>query len=452
MCLRFFAVFFSCIMLAVQAYALRLDISADTELKGLSYSKIPFSGKTHNAAFLSENTRLGIAVSGLELEKTKSATADISVSFQSLAGLTADKLLENPYLAQPQESFPSADGTPYLREAYVRVNSLLLPNISAVLGRQDYVLGQGISFASDNIGHTGLLLKADDVFWGYGLELFYFNPSRYSVAISTSGSVAGKPELRKADDKYHVYGAAINNRAPDGCWQIYHFWQHYGGAFDGSFAGIADSETRTFTGLRYAMKKKHISFDGEAVAQGGSADLKAGGTGKYSGYAFIMKGSWEQGIYIFDNVKLRLAYGRSSASSADADENSDFYPAFGSRYSGISRSGYGIVAGASLYDIQKSSATANGLPDGYSGLMMANAGIDIPYKGLIFSADYYKFKASGGAVSRKTIGDEVDVMLSFPLGKAFNFDILYGYFSPGAIFGEDAESYSLASFAFKARF
>ena len=121
---------------------------------------------------------------------------------------------------------------------------------------------------------------------------------------------------------------------------------------------------------------------------------------------------------------------------------------------GFSRSGYGAIAGASVYGINPSSKTANGLPDGVSALSVVNVGADIPFKKIVFSADYYKFKADYiNAVSRITVADEVDLRLLCPLGKSLSLELLYAYFSPGEmIFGEDARKTSFASFSVNAKF
>ena len=439
------------------AYAVRLDISADAAFKFNHYSNLIYGEDLYNSSFISEKTRLGFYVSGMELENMPDSSLDIGVSLQSISGLSADKLSKMPALAQPQESYPSENSIPYIQEAYFSIDNLLSPKLSAVIGRQNFSLGQGIALGSDNIGFSGLLVKAKDLFWGYGAELFYFNPSRYDADFTASPSGV---KISKSERKYHVYGAAIDNKTEEGQWQIYHFYQHYGDSSEYSMGGNSVSETRAFSGIRYAMKKKHISFDGEVSVQGGNADLSSGGKGDFSGYAFMMKGSWEQGIYIFDNVKLRLAYGRSSSASYDeggtasTDKDSAFYAALGSRYNGFSRSGYGAIAGASVYGINPSSKTANGLPDGVSALSVVNVGADIPFKKIVFSADYYKFKADYiNAVSRITVADEVDLRLLCPLGKSLSLELLYAYFSPGEmIFGEDARKTSFASFSVNAKF
>ncbi|MBO4556563.1 MAG: alginate export family protein [Elusimicrobiales bacterium] len=438
-------------------YALRLDISAETDMKAANYSNLIYADKNYNSFFISENTKLGFYVYGIEQDAIPDASLDIGISLQSISGMSADKLAENPPLAQSQESYPSVNMTPYMREAYANVHNLFSPKISASIGLQDYSIGQGISLGSSNAGFPGVLLKAQDLFWGYSAEIFYFNPSKYEVSFSVSGSDA---EISKNERKYHVYGGAINNKTEEGEWQAYHFYQHYGYSSTGTFSGQSLSEDRAFTGIRYAMKKKHISFDGEAVLQTGRANLSGGEKGNFSGYAFMLKGSWEQGIYIFDNVKLRLAYGRSSAASYDsagnpsADKDNSFYAALGKKYDGFIRTGYGAIAGASLYDINPSSGTASGLPDGASGLSIVNAGMDIPYKGLSVSADYYKFKADYvNSVSRITAGDEVDLRILWPVGKSLSMELLYAYFSPGEkLFGESAEKTALAAFSVKAKF
>ena len=441
---------------AMPVYAVRLDISAETDVQARSYNKILYLGKSYNDFYISENTKIGVFVSDIELENYPDSRLGLGVSIRSISGLSTDNMAENPPLAQSQESYPSVNAMPYLHEAYIRADRILTEKLSAVVGRQDYSLGQGISLGSDNIGFTGLLLRTENLFWGFGTDMFYFNPSRYDVSFSTSGNHV---ELSKHERKYHVYGLAINNKTEEGEWQAYHFYQHYGEP-SGSVGGNYVSETRSFSGIRYAMRKKHISFDGEAVMQGGTADLSDGGKADFSGYAFMLKGSWEQGIYIFDNVKLRLAYGRSSSASYKndgslaTDRDSSFYAALGRRYDGFSRSGYGAIAAATLYDMSLSSDTANGMPVGYSGISVVNAGADIPFKGLLFSIDYYKFKASSAnAVSKSNIADETDLRIKWPLGSNLSMELLCSYFIPGEkVYGKSAEKTMLSALSVSAKF
>ena len=101
-----------------------------------------------------------------------------------------------------------------------------------------------------------------------------------------------------------------------------------------------------------------------------------------------------------------------------------------------------------------SSDTANGMPVGYSGISVVNAGADIPFKGLLFSVDYYKFKASSAnAVSKSNIADETDLRIKWPLGSNLSMELLCSYFIPGEkVYGKSAEKTMLSALSVSAKF
>ena len=141
---------------------------------------------------------------------------------------------------------------------------------------------------------------------------------------------------------------------------------------------------------------------------------------------------------MFGPSKMRLAYGKSSGNSGPVnDKDKAFLPTFGHRFKGLERDGFGEIVGASLYDIiQTSTSTAagkatNGMPDGLSGLNVINIGADMPYKKLMLSVDFYRFKAAQninqGLVQ---IGNEWDIKAVYPMGEGLRIKAVYAAFRP----------------------
>ena len=168
----------------------------------------------------------------------------------------------------------------------------------------------------------------------------------------------------------------------------------------------------------------------------------------------MMKGSWRQKMGFLGRVKARLAYGKSSGnSSAVADTDKMFLPTFGHKYKGFERDGYGAIMGASLYDTIKTSDTVNGLPDGVSGLNIISFGIDFPYKKLLLSVDFMKFRAaqntSGGSLQ---IGSEIDFNIIYPMSEYLSLKAVYATFTPLGAYAPLTEKTTLASFSIVGKF
>lgn len=417
----------------MNAYALKFDVNAQTELKASNYNQIPYGNQTYSQGMFTENTKLQFKVLDIVLEKTQDSTMDMSITLQSVSGLSSSNTITAPQFLEAQKLLPYSDGTPYIREAYVKINNFLFKNFTAILGRQDFTLGQGITLGTDNVGFTGARFKSGELFWGYAAELFYFRPSYNNY-------------------DYNVYGAMITNTTPEGNWQLYHFIQNNSNSIGNiKFGEQVTSESKNFTGIRYSMQKNHIGFDGEASMQNGSADLASGKSGDYSGYAFMMKGSWQQDIYFFQKTKARLAYGKSSGNgSAIAYSDNAFYSELAPRYNGFERNGYGMIAGATLFDMIKLDNTENGLPAGYSGLTIVNGGIDIPYKKIVLSADYFKFKSENiNSTLPIFSASEVDVKLTYPMGENLSLQAAYAIFTPDI---EGIKASNAAYFLINAKF
>lgn len=397
---------------AVNASATKLDLFSDVELKAANYQHLIY-GKTQTSQPLySEDAALGFVIKNIKLEKAPESSMDVGIVLQSIGSGASTNTINTPQFTDAISRLPSSDGTPFIREAYVKIYKFLRPNITATFGRQDFTLGQGITLDSEDLGLPGGRLEIDHLYHNLKADLFFFRPFR-------------------TDRYYKVYGGSAYYPGNEGLWQVYHFWQRDDGLYQDILFNTT-SKTKKFTGLRYFLSQNQLTFDGEAVIERGTADKPGGKSGSYAAHAFMMKGAWNQDLPYFGKSKLRLGYGRSSGSAgAGAATDKNFFPDFGRKFNGMERDGYGAIAGASLYDIIKTSNTANGLPDGVSGLNIIDIGADLPYKKLLLSADLYKFRASknasGGSLQ---IAGEWDLKATYALGENLRLNVVYAVFTP----------------------
>ena len=404
------------------AYATKLDLSSNVEIRAGNYQHLIYGNARNSQPIFSENATLGFVIKGIQLEKTQGSTMDVGIVLQSIGPGASTNTIISPQFTDAAARLPNSNGTPFIRSAYVRIYKFLRPNITATLGRQDFTLGQGITLSGEDLGLPGGRLEADNIWGRTKVDLFAFRPF-------------------KTDRFFKIYGGTLFYPSTEGLWQVYHFWENDGGA-EQDIMFDALSKTKKFTGARYFLSQKQLTFDGEAVVQRGTAKRLGRTTGKYEAHAFMLKGSWSQDVSFFGKSKIRLAYGRSSGNPGyDSDTDKAFFPAFGGRYSGLERKGYGAIAGASLYDFVKTSSTANGMPYGVSGLNIINLGADLPYKKLTVSVDIYKFRASKNANNGSLqLASEWDMKASYILGENMQLSAVYAVFTPLSLYPESKQA------------
>lgn len=408
--------------LAGGARATKLDLSSNVELRAVNYQHLVYGAESNSQPLYSENATLGFVIKNIQLEKTLDSVMDVGIVLQSVGPGASSNTVLSPQFTDAAALLPHANGTPFVRSAYVKIYKFIKPGITATFGRQDFLLGQGITLSGGDLGLPGGRLEIENVVSRVKADLFAFRP------------FAGGRFFK-------LYGGTAYYPASEGLWQLYHFWEKDDGPSQDLLFNVL-SKTKKFTGVRYFLSHKQLSFDGEAVVQRGSARLAGGGTGSYEAHAFMLKGSWSQDIALFGPSRARLAYGRSSGNPGAASATDKaFFPAFGARFSGLERKGYGAIAGASLYDMIKTSSTANGLPYGVSGLNIINIGADLPYKKLTVSADLYKFRASKNAANGSLqLASEYDFKASYPLGENLQLSAVYAVFTPLGVFADSQQA------------
>jgi len=421
-----FAAFALLLAFTSAARATKLDLSSNVEIKAGNYQNLIYGEARNSQPFYFENATLGFVIKNIQLEKTQDSTMDVGIVLQSIGSGASTSTLTGPQFADAAARLPNINGAPFIHSAYVKIYRFLRPNITATFGRQDFTLGQGITLSGGDLGLTGGRVEADNLLGRLKADLFIFRPFKTNRFLK-------------------IYGGTAYYPTNEGLWQVYHFWEKDDGAASYAIDDIgfsAQSKTKKFTGVRYFLTQKQLTFDGEAVIQRGTAEKTSGAAGKYEGHAFMIKGSWNQNIGFFGQSRLRLAYGRSSGNDgSDSVTNKAFFPTFGGKFNGLERKGYGAIAGASLYDMVKTSSTANGLPYGASGLNVINVGADLPYKKLILSADLYKFRASQNANNGSLqIASEFDLKASYAMGENMQLNAVYAVFTPLGIYPQSKEA------------
>ena len=402
--------------LPMAASATKLDLSSDINIKAANYANLITGGERHGQAVYSENASLGFIIKNIKLEKTENSSMDVGIVLNSVGTGASTSTITAPQFAEAIGRYPDIDGTPFVKEAYIRIYNFLNPRTTATLGRQAFALGQGITLADDGLGLPGARIESDKFWRNLKGEFFFFRPFEDT-------------------DYVKVFGAGIYYPSNEGLWHFYHFWEQ-GAEPMAELGHNSLSRTKKFTGIRYFLNHKQLNFDGEFILQRGSAKGTGGQTTDYTGYAFLIKGLWNQDIAFFGPSKMRLAYGKSSGNSGDVtDKDKAFMPTFGHRFKGVEREGFGEIAGASLYDILQTSATPNGLPNGVSGLNIINLGADMPYKKLALSVDFYKFRASQN-INKESIqiGSEWDLKASYPMGDGLRLKAVYAVFKPMSLY------------------
>ncbi|MFA6433056.1 MAG: hypothetical protein WCW52_00005 [Elusimicrobiales bacterium] len=415
------------------ANATKLDLSSNVDIKAANYTNLMTGDQRKGQAVYSENASLGFIIKGIKLEKTENSSMDVGIVLNSVGAGASTATITAPQFSEAAGRYPSVDGVPFVKEAYIKVYNFLNPRTTVTFGRQAFTLGQGITLADDGLGLPGARIESDKLWHNIKGEFFFFRPF-------------------KDTDYATVTGAGIYYPSNEGLWHLYHFWEQNPQPAAGLGYNTISS-TKKFTGARYFLNYNQLNFDGEFILQRGSAKETAAKTVDYTGYAFLIKGLWSQDIAFFGPSKMRLAYGKSSGNSGVVDaKDKAFLPDFGHRFKGVEREGFGEIAGASLYDIIQTSATKNGLPNGISGLNIINLGADLPYKKLTLSADFYKFRAAQNVNKGSIqIGSELDLKAVYPMGEGLRLKAVYAVFNPMGVYAQTTPI-KLVSFSLTAKF
>ncbi|MEW5951402.1 MAG: hypothetical protein AB1637_05895 [Elusimicrobiota bacterium] len=422
-------------ILSPRAWALKLELNAGVDADIRSYDNLIYKNKQKDFSYHSDNTYINFVIKQIVLEKAENSKMDVFVGIKNVGVDKTSSTVNSAYLNENLSFYPQIN-SPFINQAYAKVYNFYKEGINAYFGKQSYTLGQGIVLSDCGRGFDGLRFDFTDYLGINSAETFIFR------------------DTNKQDNIYKIYGLNIQQNGFDGTWQAYFLNQKRSGAAE-EINLSAENSNKNFAGIRYFTSKNQLAFDGEYVIQSGSSDeVLTGNKVKYKGYAFLLKGQWKQNMPLLGPTRTRLSYGKSSGDSgSNAKENKAFYADLGYRYDGVNRSGFGQIFSASLYDVFRTSDTANGLPSGISGLNIINFGFDWPYKKMLFSVDYIGFRAAENISNPGTfkIGTETDIKAEYKLGEKFSLFAVYAYFNSDSALGS-LKTVKMTSLAIKAKF
>ncbi len=429
----------ACLALALAAPSARaasLDVTASYGMKALSYENLNLGGARDNHAYLTNDARLGVAVRKIALEESRGGeetTMDVGLRLRALGVSGSSVAIASP-LDRAAAYYPRTDLTPFLENAYLRVDRLWGLPLTAVLGRQTFRLGSGLLLDDDGAGLTGALLRGELPWAGMKVQAFVFQD---------------KNPQASAPNSLTLFGASFD-LPTEGTWQLNQLFERdasnqlvYGCTYAGDpeAAGCRVSKAlRSFSSLRYQISYGPLVFDGEAALEKGVA-TPTGATPApnhitYNGNAQVVRMKWKQGLYHAGQGIARVSVARGTGDdTGTATRDEAFYPSHGHRYDGLERAGFGDFYGATAYDAyggNYSTSTKSGLPAGASGLVVVGAGYTPPaYRGFTLDLDYFLYQAERIATGPKTLGMEWDVHLRYPIRDSLSLNAGMAYFKSG---------------------
>ena len=171
------------VLAAPDSRAASLDVTASNKMDAVSYRNIDMGKDPNNQSFLENDARLGLAVKKIDLEQREGedTTLDLGLLLHALGVSGSTATTANSPFSRAAAYYPSTDLSPFIENAYVRVNRLWGAPITATFGRQNYKLGSGLLLDDDGAGFTGVVVRAELPWEGMKVEGFIFqdkNPRR----------------------------------------------------------------------------------------------------------------------------------------------------------------------------------------------------------------------------------------------------------------------------------
>jgi hypothetical protein len=468
------------LLAALPARAANLDVTASYKMRAISYQNLNLTGDKptqNNHSFIGNDARLGIAVRKIDLEPKggEMMTMDVGIVLRALGVTGSTTALQEP-LRRVGANYPSADFTPFLENAYIRVSHFLGYPLEATFGRQSYRLGSGLLLDDDGAGLTGITMRGDLPWWGMKAEGFVFadRDARQASQDAPENSLA-------------LVGFALDLPS-EGVWQLNQLiergrasQQVYGCSYSNAAAGLgappqppsfacyASKTLKSFTSLRYALNYGPIVFDGEAAFEKGIAtpinnpsDTQANGAlnippGRitYNSNAQVVKAKWKQTLPRLGEGIARMSVARGSGDNDGTPTRDEaFFPAHGHQFNGLDRSGFGDFFNATPYSAfggnYGSTTTASGLREGNSGIVVIGIGYTPPaYKGYILDIVYLLFQSERSVNGTHALGSEWDFRIRYNMQDRFGVSVSAALFSAGKASspnGAKAKKYSLEAF------
>lgn len=420
------------------AWGANLDVSASYRMRAVSYSNLNLQDAAefkNNHSFIGNDARLGLAVRKIFLETRngEDMTMDVGVGLRALGVSGSTNALQAPF-DRAANAYPSADLTPFIENAYIRVHNFWGKPVTATFGRQNFRLGSGLLLDDDGAGLSGIAAGGELPFWNMKLTGFAF---------------ADRNPRFGAPNSLALYGLMLELPS-EGSWQLNQLFERdrsFQPVFGCTFAGMTTDNCevskakRSFTSLRYQLHYGDLVFDGEAAVQRGAATPTGVNPAPnhitYRGDAQVVRAKWKQRLYKTGEGIARVSLARGSGDDPGTETTDEaFFPSRGHRHNGLERSGFGEFFAATPYDAyggNYSTSTASGLRQGSSGIVAVGVGYTPPaYRGVILDVDFFLFQAdrirSGAS---RTLGTEWDLRLRYAVQDTFTIALTSAFFTSG---------------------
>ncbi|MBI5595207.1 MAG: hypothetical protein HY928_03860 [Elusimicrobia bacterium] len=426
------------------ASAAGLDVTAEHRMRALSYQGVRMAGGSkEGSSFLSQSTRLGFVFKNIPLgeRRGETQTMDIAVKLRAVGVMGSTTAFSAPF-DKAAAAYPNATYIPFLENAALQTHNLGGIPWDVTFGRQSFTQGSGLLLDDNGAGLSGIAAKGRLPWWGMSAEGFVFqaaHPMSGPGALDVLGATLELPsegtwrlnqlfERDKRDQTVAAAGcrSAVAPAVTAGC-------------------VTASKATRWFSSLSYQLRYGPLVFDGEAALQRGAATPTGPGAPgnhiTYNGNAQVVKAKWRQTFYRSKTTGkkvegiARMSFARGSGDDGGTPSTDEaFFPSHGKRFDGLEREGFGDLFAATPYDAfgGQSTATANGLQRGSSGLVIIGLGATPPaWRDIVLDFDYYLVQAERGGASRG-LGTEMDIRLRHDIRDRLTIRLSAAFFKGGA--------------------
>lgn len=406
---------------ALRAEPGSLNLGVDYGLRGVATLNPDANGSTSGTLnYYSQSARLSLAT-----ELSPGVDVDFRIRSLNVWGLEGS--------GAPLARYPAADGTPWVERAAARLTGLAWNRLTLTLGRQPFLLGDGVLVSDDELGFNGLRA---DVKLPKNLDLTLFT-AKISESLGTgddSDLILGSLGFSRDINRWELSWL----REKTGAASVYQLATGTAAATDVRRDFI---DLRLFGDLKDAYYKLELAFE-SGEAQIGGANTSIGG----SGQRIELGAQTDASRWGRFGVKALYASGSGDDAGTPTKDES-FQPSFTRRWDGFERAGFGSYFGASLSDVFNASAPfsngGSGLPLGASGVKTLGLGLSTVQKvKWTASLDYYLFDSRVKVSGLNSLGSEADLTLVYRHSGYVTFAAGAAYFFPGDLYGPDASRVS----------
>ncbi|HAH06606.1 MAG TPA: hypothetical protein DCM05_08785 [Elusimicrobia bacterium] len=424
---------------APAARAASFDVATEYRMRPLAYKNLNLNSEISNdQSFISQRARVAFTLKdiGLGEYRGESQSMDMSIRLHAI-GVAGSS---TPFHAAPFDKiathYPNTSFSPFIENAFMKVRNLAGFPWETTFGIQTFSLGSGLLLDDDGVGLTGVSAKGKLPWLGMNGQVFLFQ---------ARNSQQGPNDL-------DVYGFSLDLPS-EGTWQLNQLIEKDQATQYAMVNGCASNAavnpggecliskaSRYFTSVRYTLNYGPMVFDGEVAMQKGVATptgpTPAGNHITYNGNAQVLKAKWKQPLWSNNQGIVRIVLARGSGDRTDTPTTDEaFFPSQGHRYDGLERTGFGEFFASTPYDAfgGQSTATANSLQRGASGIVTVGLGVTPPaYRGIVFDIDYFVYRLARNYGANFNLGTEMDFRLRYDVFDRFSLKASLAMFSIGS--------------------